>query len=79
MFSSFFLNGFVLQKSNPSLFYLCHVFKKTKEEIKDAMSVHHLVRDYPFAVIHNNINYLLDQGFTHDDIFNDLIIILYSM
>lgn len=78
-FHSFILNGFVFVRSTPSLFYLCDVFKKTEDEVKNALQIHPHSKRYSFPVIYQNIEYLLSQGFTHEDIFNDLHIILYSV
>lgn len=76
---SFFLNGFMFPGHNPSFFYLCDVFKKTKGEIKDALEKHPHAKSLSFPVIQQNIEYLLNQGFNTEDIFNVLHIILYSM
>lgn len=70
----------MFRMSNPSLFYLCLTFNKSKDEIRDALQNHpHSNVPLPFTVIHENIEYLLREGFTRDDIFQDLQIILYSL
>ncbi|XP_055306983.1 uncharacterized protein LOC129571238 [Sitodiplosis mosellana] len=78
-FVNFCLNGFITRKNRPLLFYLCKVFNKSKDEINEALQIHPHSSMFSFPVVHENIEYLLNKGFTHDDIFQDLPIILYSI
>lgn len=66
-------------ETTPPLFYLCYIFKKSLAEIKEALQIHPHPNAHSFPVIQRNIEFLLSQGFSHDDIFQDLPIILYSM
>lgn len=65
--------------ATPPLFYLCYIFDKSLAEIKDALQIHPHPNAYSFPVVQRNIKFLLSQGFTRDDIFQYLPIILYSM
>lgn len=76
---SFFLNGFIFPKSSPPIFYLCSVFKKTEDEIKNALQEHPHSKRFSFPIVYGNIEYLLNENFTYDDIFEHLQIILYSL
>lgn len=78
-FSSFILNGFITSKNAATFFYLANEFGKTVDEIKNALQTHPHSKQFSFTILHNNIEYLLSQGFEHEDIFNYLHIILYSL
>lgn len=76
---SFFLNGFLFPRSNPPFFYLCSVFKKTEDEITDALQHHPHAKNLSFPIVYKNIEYLLNENFMYDDIYEHLQIVLYSL
>lgn len=69
----------MFSKSNPPIFYLCSVFKKTEDEITSALQHHPHEKTLSFPIVYENVEYLLNENFTYDDIYEYLQIVLYSL
>lgn len=79
-FTSYFLDQYVYtKKCNAAITYLCCEFNKTEQEIRDALRSHPKGSDYKFRAVQVNIEFLLSRGFTREDIFKDMHIILYPL
>lgn len=55
------------------------MFKKTENEIQNKLQHHPHGIIISFPIVYENIEYLLKENFTYDDIYEHLQIILYSL
>ncbi|XP_031626042.1 uncharacterized protein LOC116342527 isoform X2 [Contarinia nasturtii] len=78
-FIDFFLNGYLMKRNNPAIFYLSDELGKEVDDIQKALRVHPHWNSSTYRTVSANLKYLLCQGFTREDIFNDLPIVLYSL
>lgn len=78
-FCSFFLNGFLFKNYSQKWPYFRSIFNVTENEARKAISSHPQWNKVSLPIIHENIEFLLNHGFTHDDIFRDIYVVLYSL
>lgn len=69
----------MFQKSYFAHSYLAHVLDKTIYDIRNALESHPQSKRITFSVAYKAVDFLLNRGFSTDDIFNDIHIVMYSM